>query len=99
MAPSPCSLRRGPDIPGVTIRDTDIFTDSTYDGIQFKTGGGAMPDASRSTTSASTGPSTAAVYSPWEARRQRDLTGVTVTDSADGDVCVEPGSQFVIHRN
>ncbi|CAM5292314.1 CARDB domain-containing protein [Streptomyces] [Streptomyces griseus] len=30
-------------IPGVTIRDTDII-DSTYDGIQFKTGGGLMPD-------------------------------------------------------
>ena len=30
------------DITGVTIRDTDIY-DSTYDGIQFKTGGGNMP--------------------------------------------------------
>ena len=31
------------DITGVTIRDTDIF-DSTYDGIQFKNGGGNMPN-------------------------------------------------------
>jgi len=31
------------DITGVTIRDTDI-DDSTYDGIQFKNGGGVVPD-------------------------------------------------------
>ena len=31
------------DIVGVTIRDTDIY-DSTYDGIQFKNGGGNMPN-------------------------------------------------------
>jgi hypothetical protein len=34
---------QGSAIVGAVIRDTDIF-DSTYDGIQFKTGGGEMPN-------------------------------------------------------
>ena len=51
-------------IPGVTIRDTEIV-DYTYDGIQFKGGGGEMPN-------------------------------VQITNSAQGDIVVEPGSGFVI---
>jgi hypothetical protein len=33
------------------------------------------------------------------ARGSATLTDVTITGSAEGDVCVEPGSQFVINRN
>jgi hypothetical protein len=33
------------------------------------------------------------------ARGSATLTAVTITNSAESDVCVEPGSQFVINRN
>ncbi|MFC8509877.1 CARDB domain-containing protein [Streptomyces sp. NPDC057411] len=89
---------QGPDIPGVTIRDTDIH-DSTYDGIQFKTGGGAMPDVKIDNVRIDRSVNGCGVLAMGGARGSATLTGVTVTDSADGDVCVEPGSQFVIHRN
>jgi hypothetical protein len=89
---------QGPDIPGVTIRDTDIV-DSTYDGIQFKTGGGAMPDVKVSNVRIDKSVNGCGVLAMGGARGSATLTAVTITNSAESDVCVEPGSQFVINRN
>ncbi|MFD7720945.1 glycosyl hydrolase family 28-related protein [Streptomyces sp. NPDC059814] len=86
---------QGSDIPGVTIRDTDI-QDSTYDGIQFKTGGGAIPDARISDVTISGSPNGSGILAMGGARGSATLTGVTISGSRDGDVLVEPGSQFVI---
>ncbi|MET9444312.1 CARDB domain-containing protein [Streptomyces sp. NPDC006610] len=88
---------QGPDIPGVIIRDTDIV-DSTYDGIQFKTGGGAMPDVKVSNVRIDKSVNGCGVLAMSGARGSATLTDVTITDSAESDICVEPGSQFVIHR-
>ncbi|MEU8630112.1 hypothetical protein AB0C43_35855, partial [Streptomyces sp. NPDC048669] len=86
---------QGSDIPGVTIRDTDI-QDSTYDGIQFKTGGGAVPDATISNVTISGSPNGSGILAMGGARGSATLTDVTISGSRDGDVLVEPGSQFVI---
>ncbi|MFG2600038.1 glycosyl hydrolase family 28-related protein [Streptomyces sp. NPDC048462] len=86
---------QGSDIPGVTIRDTDI-EDSTYDGIQFKTGGGAMPDVQVSNVKISGSANGSGILAMGGARGGATLTGVTISGSRDGDVLVEPGSQFVI---
>ncbi|ROQ65678.1 pectate lyase-like protein [Streptomyces sp. 840.1] len=86
---------QGSDIPGVTIRDTDI-EDSTYDGIQFKTGGGAMPDVRISNVKISGSANGSGILAMGGARGSATLTDVTITGSRDGDVLVEPGSQFVI---
>ncbi|MCT2589164.1 discoidin domain-containing protein [Streptomyces sp. N2-109] len=87
---------QGPDIPGVTIRDTDIH-DSTYDGIQFKTGGGAMPDVKITDVKISKSNNGSGILAMGGARGSATLENVTITDSADGDILVEPGSQFVIN--
>ncbi|WP_405405662.1 glycosyl hydrolase family 28-related protein [Streptomyces sp. NBC_01104] len=87
---------QGSDIPGVTIRDTDI-QDSTYDGIQFKTGGGAMPDVQVSNVTISGSTNGSGILAMGGARGSATLTGVTISGSRDGDVLVEPGSQFVIN--
>ncbi|AXK35647.1 hypothetical protein DVA86_26425 [Streptomyces armeniacus] len=84
------------DIPGVTIRDTEIH-DSTYDGIQFKSGGGAVPDAAISNVVIDKSNNGAGILAHGGARGSATLTDVTITDSAEGDVVVEPGSQFVIN--
>ncbi|MFG3658687.1 CARDB domain-containing protein [Streptomyces sp. NPDC047706] len=89
---------QGPDIPGVTIRDTDIH-DSTYDGIQFKTGGGAMPGVKVSDVRIDKSVGGCGVLAMSGARGSATLTNVTITESAQGDVCVEPGSQFVVNRD
>ncbi|MFJ5778818.1 CARDB domain-containing protein [Streptomyces sp. NPDC093094] len=89
---------QGPDIPGVTIRDTEIH-DSTYDGIQFKTGGGAMPNVKVDNVRIDKSVNGCGVLAMGGARGSATLTNVTVTNSAESDVCVEPGSQFVINRN
>lgn len=89
---------QGPDIPGVTIRDTEIH-DSTYDGIQFKTGGGAMPNVKVTNVRIDKSVNGCGVLAMGGARGSATLTDVTITDSAEGDVCVEPGSQFVVNRN
>ncbi|GGZ37773.1 CARDB domain-containing protein [Streptomyces poonensis] len=89
---------QGPDIPGVTIRDTDIH-DSTYDGIQFKTGGGAIPDVKITDVRIDKSVNGCGVLAMGGARGSATLTDVTITDSAESDVCVEPGSQFVIRRD
>lgn len=87
---------QGPDIPGVTIRDTDIH-DSTYDGIQFKTGGGTMPDVKISDVTISKSNNGSGILAMSGARGSATLTDVTISDSRDGDIFKEPGSQFVIN--
>lgn len=88
---------QGPDIPGVVIRDTDIH-DSTYDGIQFKSGGGAVPDARISGVTIDRSNNGSGILAMGGARGSATLTDVTITGSAEGDVVIEPGSQFVINR-
>ncbi len=87
---------QGHDIPGVTIRDTDIH-DSTYDGIQFKTGGGATPGVQIENVTIDKSVNGAGILAMGGARGSATLTDVTITDSAEGDVVKEPGSQFVFH--
>ncbi|MGO1022000.1 CARDB domain-containing protein [Streptomyces rubiginosohelvolus] len=82
-------------IPGVTIRDTDIV-DSTYDGIQFKTGGGLMPDVKIQNVRIDKSNNGSGILAMGGARGNATLTGVTITDSRDGHVLIEPGSQFAI---
>ncbi|MGW2840260.1 CARDB domain-containing protein [Streptomyces sp. NPDC001493] len=86
----------GPDIPGVTIRDTDI-QDSTYDGIQFKTGGGSVPGAQISNVRITDSRNGSGILAHGGARGSATLTNVTISGSAQGDVLIEPGSQFVIN--
>ncbi|MFD3513024.1 CARDB domain-containing protein [Streptomyces sp. NPDC058657] len=88
---------QGPDIPGVTIRDTDIH-DSTYDGIQFKTGGGTMPGVKIQNVRIDKSNNGSGILAMSGARGSATLTDVTVTGSAEGDVMIEPGSQFVLNR-
>ncbi|MEV0624064.1 CARDB domain-containing protein, partial [Nonomuraea sp. NPDC050404] len=83
------------DITGVTIRDTDIF-DSTYDGIQFKTGGGNMPNVAVTNVRIDKSNNGAGILAHSGARGSAKLTGVTITNSATGDIVKEPGSTFVI---
>lgn len=88
---------QGQDIPGVTIRDTEIL-DSTYDGIQFKTGGGAMPDVKISNVRIDKSNNGSGILAMGGARGSATLTDVTITNSAEEDVQIEPGSQFKINR-
>ncbi|MGW5781325.1 CARDB domain-containing protein [Streptomyces sp. NPDC003863] len=88
---------QGQDIPGVTIRDTEIL-DSTYDGIQFKTGGGAVPDVRVSNVRIDGTVNGSGILAMSGARGSATLTGVTFANTAEGDVLVEPGSQFVVNR-
>ncbi|QXE35410.1 discoidin domain-containing protein [Streptomyces sp. GMY02] len=83
------------DIPGVTIRDTDII-DSTYDGIQFKTGGGNMPNVAITNVRIDKSNNGAGILAMSGARGNATLTNVTITNSADGNVVTQPGSSFVI---
>ncbi|WP_077800068.1 CARDB domain-containing protein [Streptomyces sp. JHA26] len=87
---------QGQDIPGVTIRDTDIH-DSTYDGIQFKTGGGAMPDVRIENVTIDRSNNGSGILAMGGARGSATLTDVTITNSAEGDVVKEPGSQFTFN--
>ncbi|SNY30258.1 CARDB domain-containing protein [Paractinoplanes atraurantiacus] len=86
------------DIVGVTIRDTEIL-DSTYDGIQFKTGGGNMPNVAVTNVRIDKSNNGAGVLAMSGARGNATLTNVTITNSATGDVVIQPGSQFTITRN
>ncbi|MGZ3097610.1 CARDB domain-containing protein [Streptomyces sp. H72] len=88
---------QGQDIPGVTIRDTEIL-DSTYDGIQFKTGGGAMPDVKIQNVRIDRSNNGSGILAMSGARGSATLTNVTITNSRDGDVLIEPGSQFKINQ-
>ncbi|MFD0319020.1 CARDB domain-containing protein [Streptomyces flavalbus] len=87
----------GLDIPGVTIRDTEIH-DSTYDGIQFKGGGGAVPGAQIRDVTIDNSVNGSGILAQGGARGSATLTNVAISHSAEGDVLVEPGSQFVINR-
>ncbi|MET8277609.1 CARDB domain-containing protein [Micromonospora sp. NPDC005174] len=84
------------DITGVTIRDTDII-DSTYDGIQFKNGGGNMPNVAITNVRIDKSNNGAGILAMSGARGNANLTNVTITNSADGNIVVQPGSQFVIN--
>ncbi|MDQ1701589.1 MAG: hypothetical protein QOF57_841 [Frankiaceae bacterium] len=86
------------DIVGVTIRDSDIV-DSTYDGIQFKTGGGVIRNAIVTNVRIDKSNNGAGVLAMSGAAGSATLTNVVVTNSAKGDVVTQPGSQFVITRN
>jgi hypothetical protein len=83
------------DITGVTIRDTDIF-DSTYDGIQFKTGGGNMPNVAITNVRIDKSNNGAGILAMGGARGNATLTNVTITNSADGNIVIQPGSTFTI---
>ncbi|MFF5291481.1 CARDB domain-containing protein [Paractinoplanes globisporus] len=83
------------DITGVTIRDTEII-DSTYDGIQFKTGGGNMPNVAITNVRIDKSNNGAGILAMSGARGNANLTNVTITNSADGNIVVQPGSQFVV---
>ena len=83
------------DITGVTLRDTEIH-DSTYDGIQFKSGGGQVPNVAITNVRVDKSNNGAGILAQNGARGSATLTNVTITNSATGDVVVEPGSQFVI---
>ncbi|MEW2145093.1 CARDB domain-containing protein [Micromonospora vinacea] len=84
------------DIVGVTIRDTDII-DSTYDGIQFKNGGGNMPNVAITNVRIDKSVNGAGILAMSGARGNANLTNVTITNSADGNIVIQPGSQFVIN--
>ncbi|MBB2947789.1 hypothetical protein FB565_007560 [Actinoplanes lutulentus] len=83
------------DITGVTIRDTDIV-DSTYDGIQFKNGGGNMPNVAITNVKVDKSVNGAGILAMSGARGNAVLSNVTITNSADGNIVTQPGSQFVI---
>lgn len=83
------------DITGVTIRDTDIV-DSTYDGIQFKNGGGLMPGVAITNVRIDKSTNGAGILAMSGARGNATLTNVTITNSADGDIVIQPGSPFTI---
>jgi hypothetical protein len=83
------------DITGVTIRDTDIY-DSTYDGIQFKTGGGNMPNVVISNVKIDKSNNGAGILAMGGARGNATLTNVTITNSHDGNIVIQPGSTFAI---
>ncbi|GLW09127.1 hypothetical protein Misp01_42560 [Microtetraspora sp. NBRC 13810] len=83
------------DIPGVTIRDTEIH-DSTYDGIQFKTGGGNMPGVAITNVRIDKSNNGAGILAMSGARGSATLNNVTITNSATGDIVRQPGTSFVI---
>ncbi|MBG0564084.1 CARDB domain-containing protein [Actinoplanes aureus] len=83
------------DIVGVTIRDTDII-DSTYDGIQFKNGGGNMPNVQITNVKIDKSNNGAGILAMSGARGNAVLSNVTITNSADGNIVIQPGSQFTI---
>lgn len=83
------------DIPGVVIRDTEVH-DSTYDGIQFKAGGGNMPNVAITNVRIDRSNNGAGILAHGGARGSATLTNVTITNSAGGNIVVEPGSGFQI---
>ncbi|UED86147.1 right-handed parallel beta-helix repeat-containing protein [Streptomyces profundus] len=83
-------------ITGVVIEDTEIY-DSTYDGIQFKSGGGEVPGVEISNVVIDGSVNGAGILAMGGARGSANLSNVTLSNNADGDVVVEPGSQFVIN--
>ncbi|KQR17450.1 CARDB domain-containing protein [Cellulomonas sp. Leaf334] len=86
------------DITGVTIRDTDI-DDSTYDGIQFKNGGGVVPDVRITNVRITNSRNGAGILAMSGIRGNAILSNVTLSGNADGNIVTQPGSQFVITGN
>jgi len=86
------------DITGVTIRDTDIY-DSTYDGIQFKNGGGNMPNVAITNVKIDKSNNGAGILAMSGARGNATLSNVTITNSATGNIVIQPGSGFTITGN
>jgi len=84
----------GQPIPGVIIRDTEIV-DSTYDGIQFKTGGGRVT-ATISNVRIDKSNNGAGILAMSGAQGSATLSNVTITNSATGDIVRQPGTQFTI---
>ena len=84
------------DITGVTIRDTDVY-DSTYDGIQFKSGGGGAPSVVITNVRIDKSNNGAGILAMNGARGSATLTNVTITNSATGNIVREPGTSFVIN--
>ncbi|MEU4195159.1 CARDB domain-containing protein [Kribbella sp. NPDC026611] len=80
-------------ITGVTIRDTEIY-DSTYDGIQFKTGGGEMPNVALTNLRIDKSNNGSGILAMGGARGNANLSNVVITNSRDGDIFKEPGSTF-----
>ncbi|MFD5079929.1 CARDB domain-containing protein [Streptomyces sp. NPDC058371] len=89
---------QGQNIPGVVIRATDIH-DSTYDGIQFKTGGGSIPNVQITDVTIDKSNNGSGILAMSGARGNATLNNVTITNSAEGNILVEPGSQFVINQS
>ncbi|MDQ1725578.1 MAG: hypothetical protein QOG52_2606, partial [Frankiaceae bacterium] len=83
------------DIVGVTIRDTDI-SDSTYDGIQFKTGGGVMRNVAVTNVKIDKSNNGAGILAMGGAAGNAILSNVTITNSKTGNIVIQPGSQFTI---
>ena len=79
----------------MTIRDTEIH-DSTYDGIQFKSGGGQVPNVAITNVRIDKSNNGAGILAMNGARGSATLTNVTITNSATGNIVIDPGSQFVI---
>ena len=86
----------GQPIPGVVIRDSEIV-DSTYDGIQFKTGGGRVT-ATITNVRIDKSNNGAGILAMSGAQGSATLSNVTITNSADGDIVRQPGTQFVINQ-
>ena len=85
----------GLQLSGMRIRDTEIH-DSTYDGIQFKGGGSGMPGVAITNVRIDRSTNGSGILAMAQARGSAHLTNVTITNSRDGDILIEPGSQFVI---
>nr|WP_245602085.1 discoidin domain-containing protein [Hamadaea tsunoensis] len=81
-------------IPGVVIRDTDI-SDSTYDGIQFKSGGGTL-GVTITNVKIDKSNNGAGILAQNGSNGSATLSGVTITNSSTGDIVIEPGSNFHI---
>jgi hypothetical protein len=79
-------------IPGVVIRDTDII-DSTYDGIQFKSGQITATITNVRIDKSNNG---AGILAMNQAQGSATLSNVTITNSATGDIVRESGTQFVL---
>jgi CARDB/Carbohydrate binding module (family 6)/F5/8 type C domain len=86
------------DIVGAVIRDTDI-ADSTYDGIQFKNGGGNMANVTVTNTKIDKSNNGAGILAMAGARGNATLSNVPITSSSSGNVVIEPGSTFTITGN
>ncbi|WP_420000441.1 glycosyl hydrolase family 28-related protein [Streptomyces boninensis] len=85
------------DIPGVTISDT-VINDSTYDGLQFKGGGGNMPGVKVSNVKITKSNNGSGILAMASARGDATLTDVEISGSGEEDITIEPGSQFKVNQ-